>query len=218
MAAGTELLPQGGRGRRKPADCILTPLPAGTRRSSPITSSQDLLPCMYHSKRGSGPDASSHRGSLEAGGAAASSQDTTQLPCCWGLHLCGRLTFVQRGNRLSSSGSLSQTPLEHARCTPGRHCAAGGCGWVSLAALQRCWIPLGRESTEIPHCCQPAQSSVVMCRKLRYHQISKLEGTRGDHQAQLAVQQDQPKKIKPYAGHVQAGTQGRAQAQMMCMP
>ena len=37
-----------------------------------------------------------------------------------------------------------------ARYTSGRYRAAGG--WVSLAALQRRWIPLGRESTEIPLC------------------------------------------------------------------
>lgn len=71
-----------------------------------------------------------------------------------------------------------------------------------------------RDSSLLPACS-------VLCgdvQKVKNHQISKLEGTHGDHQAQLAVQQDQPKKIKPYAGHVQAGTQGRAQAQMMCMP
>lgn len=36
------------------------------------------------------------------------------------------------------------------RCTTGRYRAAGGS--VSLAALQRHWIPLGRKSTEIPLC------------------------------------------------------------------
>lgn len=112
----------------------------GTNTSSPrhqvvpsTRSSGDLLVCCCH---GSGPGPHSLPFgvcSLPEGVRLAKGKTKVWVPPCL----------------FPSAKLLWRNPW---RCTFGRCRAAGGCVWVSLAALQRRWIPLGRESTEIPPC------------------------------------------------------------------